>query len=100
MLLHYKKKATVTFAVWVALWALFFISLAFAAKLGIPRDTAFGFSAFVFLSATIALIVMLYYLCKGKGYPGWYAIVGLTFVLGLLLVLLLKDKYPDGQQQL
>jgi hypothetical protein len=61
-----------------------------------PPDQGNPLTFILGLAGGLSWLAMFYFLVKGKGYTGFYAIVGLTAFPGLLLVMLLRDKYPDG----
>lgn len=98
MLIEYKKKTSITFVIWLLFWGLFFICIYAGAVIGLDKGLRDTLAMVGYFGSMVIFFFLLYYLSKGKGYPGWYAAVGFLFILGLILILLLKDKYPDNAQ--
>jgi len=57
-------------------------------------DPAFGMAAFT--SGFLGYVFYswsLYLLAKGKGYSGWFALLAIGSIIGLLILVFLPDRY-------
>lgn len=95
MIAEYKKKSNYSLLVFLA---TFLISIV-AGFIGLGQilqgnQTFFNNPLFTVLGwvSYISLFVGIFYLAKVKGYSGWYALLGFLFLLGLLIMFVLKDK--------
>lgn len=95
MISSYKKKAN--YGIWISL-ATFIIQIVFGfMALGQITQGNESFInnpviSIIGLVGYISLFVGIYYYAKAKGYSGWFALLGFLYLIGLIIMFLLKDK--------
>lgn len=67
-------------------------SLAFGVPGLLIQSICFFINPFLSLIGTILLIIGLGYYAKARGHSGWFGLLGLLSWIGIIILLVLKDK--------
>ena len=96
MLANYKRKANITAAVWfVAMLIVIPLALAMKPGTNIWRDGNL-IAQFVFIVLGGAWFYGLWAYLKAKGRSGFWVVLGIFTLFGLIIIAVLPDKHKGG----